>query len=135
MEKSISVYKTLSAYGLLALISVCGLSGCGQELSAAPAGVYIDSSTEDFLRKTFDETKSCTGLEKGQFEGLSVVLMPPTFQCSHFANGCSGEYVVPNSVKIGNAYVWRHELIHYFLYVNTGDLDVSHQSPLFSSCA
>ena len=135
MGKPISAYKILSAYGLLALIGLCGLSGCGQELSAAPAGVYIDASTEEFLKKAFEETKSCTGFENGQFKDLSVVLMPPTFQCPHFASGCSGEYVAPNSVKIGNTYIWRHELIHFLLHVNTGDLDASHQSPLFNTCA
>ena len=115
------------AYGFL-------LSGCGQETSASPAGIYVDSTTEKFVQKVFSETKECVGLEKGDFNEISMVIMPPTFPCVHYSNGCSGEYVVPNLVKLGNLYATRHELIHYFLYLNTGDPDPGHTSSLFSLC-
>ena len=110
------------------------LSGCGQETSASPAGIYVDSTTEKFIQKVFSETKECVGLEKGNFNEISMVIMPPTFPCSHYSNGCSGEYVVPNLVKLGNLYATRHELIHYFLYLNKGDLDANHESSLFNLC-
>lgn len=119
---------------LSGLLLAIGLGGCGNDLSAAPAGVYIDATTEEYLKKTFNEVKQCTDFSEGTFEELSVVLMPPTFACKHYASGCSGEYIAPNSLKIGNLHVWRHELLHFFLYVNTGDLDTAHKSPLFNQC-
>jgi hypothetical protein len=120
---------------LLGIFTFLALSGCGNRLSAAPAGVYVDSTTEQYLQQAFDETKACTQLTQGEFEEVSVVLMPPNFPCQYYASGCSGEFVEPNLVKIGNLYVWRHELIHYLLYLNTGDPDTAHQSPLFNQCA
>lgn len=125
-------------YLLLCLACAFALEGCGADTSAAPAapaGIYVDSTTEAFLQAAFIETKECTGFESGSFENLAVVIMPPDFDCQHYSSGCSGEFVAPNSVKISNPNIWRHELVHYFLFVNTGDIDKSHQSPLFDACA
>ncbi len=131
----------LGFYLLLSMISVLTLTGCGEKASAGPElppGLFIDSSTNRFLKTSFSETKVCIELEMGQFEGefekISVVLMPPVFPCKHYTGGCSGEYVEPNSLKVGSLHVWRHEVIHYLLYLNTGDPDASHQSPLFNTC-
>lgn len=126
---------------LFGVMSLCFLTSCGRDASAVPelpAGLFIDNSTEQFLKTSFSETKTCLESEMGEFEGefekISVVLMPPVFPCKHYAKGCSGEYVAPNALKVGSLHVWRHEVIHYLLYVNTGDPDASHQSPLFNTC-
>jgi len=110
------------------------LSGCGQQASAGKSGVYVDDSTQAFLETEFADTKACAALEKGDFEDVSVVFMPPTFACRHYAGGCSGEYVNPNHLKVGSLYVWRHEVIHYLLDLNTGDPDAAHKSTLFKTC-
>ena len=110
------------------------LNGCGEQVSAGKAGLFIDDSTESYLKAEFADTKSCGQFEKGAFEEVSVVIMPPTFPCKHYAGGCSGEYVNPNHLKIGSLYVWRHEVIHYLLDVNTGDPDAAHKSDLFKTC-
>jgi hypothetical protein len=110
------------------------LSGCGEKISAAPTGIYIDSTTDQFLQKAFEETKICTGFSGGKYEEVSVVMMPPTFPCKYYTGGCSGEYVEPNLIKVGSLYSWRHEVVHYLLQLNTGDPDASHQSPFFQSC-
>lgn len=120
--------------GLAALVV---LSGCGKEGHSAesnPPGLFIDTSTERFLQKAFDETKACAGITEGKYEDVSVILMPPVFPCPHYADGCSGEYVRPNSFKVGALSVWRHEVLHYLLDLKTGDPDVSHTSPLFREC-
>jgi len=122
------------AYLLLGFLLISALSACGEDLSAAPAGVYVDSSTDEFLRTTFYEVKACTGLEAGTYEEISVVIMPPFFPCDYYSDGCSGEYVEPNLVRLGSHYIWRHELIHYFLYENTGNSDAPHESSLFDDC-
>jgi hypothetical protein len=119
---------------ILGTFILLGLGGCGNSTSASPAGIYIDGMTQEYLKQSFDETKSCTALTEGKFEDLSVGMMPPFFPCSYYSNGCSGEFVEPNTVKVGSLYSWRHELVHYLLYINTGDADQSHRSPLFDTC-
>jgi len=113
------------------------LTGCGSgtsSASAAASGVFVDTMTDQFLKKSFDDTKACTGLAQGTYEDLSVVFMPPSFDCPYYASGCSGEFTEPNLVKLGTLFVWRHELVHYLLYTNTGDPDTYHHSPLFGTC-
>ena len=123
---------------LLGIAALFILSGCGKEGHSAestPPGLFIDSTTEQFLQKAFDETKTCAQIDEGKFEDISVILMPPVFPCPHYPDGCSGEYVPPNSFKVGALSVWRHEVLHYLLSLKTGDPDSSHASPLFSECA
>ncbi len=110
------------------------MSGCGEQASAGKAGLFIDNSTENFLKAEFNDTKICGGFENGSFEDVSIVMMPPTFPCEHYAGGCSGEYVNPNHLKVGSLYVWRHEVIHYLLDLNNGSPDAAHKSDLFKTC-
>lgn len=118
-------------FGLL----MFNLSGCGTNVSAGPTGVFVDASTESFLKKAFSETKECGAFEKGDFKDISVIFMPPTFPCKHYASGCSGEYVNPNFLKVGSLYVWKHEVLHFLLDVNTGNPDPGHENALFKNCA
>ncbi|MBN4054552.1 hypothetical protein JYT87_02465 [Nitrospira defluvii] len=110
------------------------IAGCGTNVSAGPSGVFVDNTTETFLKQAFSEAKGCSGLEQGAFEDVSVVFMPPTFPCKHYAGGCSGEYMSPNFLKVGSLFVWKHEVLHYLLDLNTGDPDPGHLSPLFKDC-
>ncbi len=117
------------------------LSGCGVDpLEAAgvakanPPGLYTDATLVDHLETGFYEAKSCANLENGDFTALTVVIMEPRFPCRWYAGGCSGEFVVPNTVKLGSPYVWKHEVLHYLLNVNTGDPDSSHTSDVFAEC-
>ncbi|HEX9756587.1 MAG TPA: hypothetical protein VGB26_02150 [Nitrospiria bacterium] len=123
-------------FSAMGLFNILSLTGCGGEShSAGTAGVFVDSSTENFLKTTFDETKKCTQFSEGNFDELSITLMPPNFPCKFYESGCSGEYLEPNHIKVGSHYIWRHEVIHYLLKLNTGDPDPSHLSPFFISCA
>lgn len=122
---------------LVGLAALFVLSGCGKDSHSAtstPPGLFIDATTEQFLQKAFEETKACAGIDEGKYEEVSVILMPPVFPCPHYAEGCSGEYVPPNSFKVGALSVWRHEVLHYLLDLKTGNPDVSHTSPLFREC-
>ncbi|MFQ5588880.1 MAG: hypothetical protein ACE5F7_08565 [Nitrospiria bacterium] len=110
------------------------ISGCGEQASAGKAGLFVDESTQTYLKAEFEETKRCGDFDEGAFEEVSVVIMPPTFPCKHYASGCSGEYVNPNHLKLGSLYVWRHEVIHYLLDLNYGDPDAAHKSALFKTC-
>src|SRR5258705_9739077 len=129
------VKSTQAIYFFLGFASFFALNGCENHLSAAPAGIYIDSTTGKFLAQAFDDTKACTEITAGSFEDVSIVLMPPVFPCEYYVNGCSGEFAEPNLVKIGNLSVVHHELIHYLLYLSTGNPDTNHKSPLFAKCA
>ena len=119
--------------GFLLLLSV---SGCGEghTATATPSGIFIDSSTEHFLQKAFDEVKVCTDAKEGKFEEISIIVMPPTFPCKYYESGCAGEYVSPNSIKVGSLNTWRHEVIHYLLNQNTGDPDPGHKRAFFETC-
>ena len=82
-----------AASASILLLAAIGLAGCGNDLHAEQSGIYVDSTTGVYLKSAFDDLKTCTGLEKGAFEDMTVVLMPPTFPCVSYAGGCSGEYV------------------------------------------
>jgi len=133
MEVEMRKHIQKSVYCLLGFLML-SLSGCGEQASAGPSGIYVDDSTQAFLEDEFNDTKACANLEKGAFKDVSVVFMPPTFACRHYAGGCSGEYVNPNHLKVGSLYVWRHEVIHYLLDLNKGDPDPAHKSALFKTC-
>jgi hypothetical protein len=125
--------------GLLAALVLMSMAtmGCGKTSQAATSsmqGVYIDANTISFLQTKFDETKICAQLASGSFSDLSIIMMPPSFPCPYYATGCSGEFSEPNLVKVGMFSSWKHEIVHYLLYVNTGDPDTSHTSPLFQTC-
>jgi hypothetical protein len=131
--------RTIKRIGLigLSLIILTQTSGCGKTSQAATAslqGVYIDANTISFLQTKFDEAKTCAQLSKGTFGDLSIIMMPPSFPCPYYTSGCSGEFDEPNLVKIGTFSSWKHEIIHYLLYINTGDPDTNHASSLFQTC-
>jgi len=135
---------------LIILVLFLLFTGCGSRSGVvdptditAPSivtekGVYVDKSYFDKLEKEFNETVACTGLE-GNFWDVSVFLMsPPSFPC----NGdnlkgkiCYGEFIRPNKILLGTPSVWKHEVIHYLLYKNTGNLDPDHESELFRDCS
>lgn len=125
--------------GLLVLATVLVLQGCGTSNASegggpTPAGVFTDATLTVHLEKSFGEAKVCTQLSKGAFTDTTVVVMPPSFPCPWYNHSCSGEFVPPNTIKIGSPYVWKHEAIHYLLYLNTGDSDPNHTSPFFQTC-
>jgi len=120
----------------LVLLSSCGQQGLGGGAfnKANPPGLFTDQTLVEYLQTAFDETKACAGLANGNFDDLTVVMMEPQFPCRWYESGCSGEFVTPNTIKLGSPYVWKHEVIHYLLYVNAGDADSSHSSELFWDC-
>lgn len=132
--------RLLIRYGLIFLLfCLCGLAlvGCGSEAASSetmPSGLFIDSSAEQWMRDRFEEVQICTGIEEGEYNDLSIILMPPLFPCPHYTDGCSGEYVRPNSFKIGALSLWRHEVIHFLLDKKTGDEDRNHKNSLFWQC-
>jgi hypothetical protein len=125
----------LGGVGLLVLSS-CGAQGIGGGgfNKANPPGLFTDQTLVEYLQTAFDEAKACAGLANGSFDDLTVVMMEPQFPCRWYESGCSGEFVTPNTIKLGSPYVWKHEVIHYLLYVNTGDSDSAHKSSLFWDC-
>lgn len=140
MQKTISInsmeltHRAQMMFFFLLGMIMFSIAGCGTNVSAGPTGVFVDTTTETFLKQAFSETKDCGDFEKGIFTDISVVIMPPTFPCKHYASGCSGEYVNPNFLKVGSLYVWKHEVLHFLLDVNTGDPDPGHKNPLFKTC-
>ena len=130
------IRRTLPA-GVIIMTMVMAAMGCGKTSQAAASslqGVYIDANTISFLQTKFDDAKTCSQLSKGSFSDLSIIMMPPSFPCPYYASGCSGEFDEPNLVKVGMFSSWKHEVVHYLLYVNTGDPDTNHTSPLFQTC-
>jgi|GEM_PF-1169971 hypothetical protein len=125
----------LGAGGLLLLTS-CGvqdLTGGGFN-KPNPPGMFTDQTLVEYLQAGFDEAQACSDLARGSFDDLTVVMMEPQFACRWYESGCSGEFVTPNTIKLGSPYVWKHEVLHYLLYVNTGDADSNHASELFWDC-
>jgi len=129
-----TIYILLVTFAGLFLLQGCGSISNASDGEPNPPGVYTDSTLIDQMRKDFDDLKVCTGLSKGVFEDVSVIIMPTSFKCRWYDGACSGEFSPPNTIKLGSPYVWRHEAIHYLLYLNKGYSDSSHQSKLFQSC-
>ncbi|MFQ5509084.1 MAG: hypothetical protein ACE5FN_07085 [Leptospirillia bacterium] len=127
--------------GFLSVILL--LWGCGGDIpspgggagsaapQAAPPGLYVDATLYDYLSEGFDEVQACTGLEAGTFDALTIAMTQPIFPCHWYDTGCDGEFVEPNLMKLGHPYAWKHEVLHYLLYVNTGDSDPNHTNELF----
>jgi len=116
------------------------LYGCGSQASIAednpnPPGLHVDSTLIRILRKQFEQTKACTGLEKGDFDSLAIVIMPDKFRCRWYDGYCSGLFVPPNTIRLGKKLSWRHEVIHYLLYVNKNEVDYFHESRFFKECS
>lgn len=138
--------RALLKNGLILLaLCFCTLlfTGCGAAESSAPhqaapsaaaAGVYIDSTAENWLQEQFYQVKACGQFEQGEFEELTVSFTAPVFPCPYYPAGCEGEYVPPVSIKLGSYRSWRHEVVHHLLYKNTGDADTWHASDLFGRC-
>jgi hypothetical protein len=126
---------------ILALAGLMILTSCGGAMSgqdglnkAGPPGLYTDATLSEYLQVSFDEVQACSGLTEGSFADLTVVMMEPQFPCKWYEGGCSGEFVTPNTIKLGSPYVWKHEALHYLLYLNTGQSDSTHDSTLFWDC-
>jgi len=120
----------------LLILASCGgaASGAGGLNKANPPGLFTDATLSDYLQVAFDEVQACGGFTEGQFEDLTVVMMEPQFPCRWYEGGCSGEFVTPNTVKLGSPFVWKHEVLHYLMYVNSGESDAAHDSSLFWDC-
>ncbi len=132
--------------GRLFFIALClFLTGCGSEYAAsndsppsASSGIHVDKAYFDLLEQEFVETVECSGLD-GNFWDVAIFLIPPpSFACAGDnlkGKICYGEFVRPNKIFLADRFSWRHEIIHYLLYKNTGDLDPGHQSELFGKCS
>lgn len=120
---------------LLFMLALCSCGGADAEISPPlPPRIVVDSSYEEYLKIEFGETKQCTGLEKGTFADLQVIVMPPHFPCSFYRDGCMGEFEPPYFIKIADNSWWKHEVIHYLLNLNTNDSDPGHVSKFFNTC-
>lgn len=89
----------------------------------------------------FKSVKTCTRLEKGEFNDLNLTIIPDNFPLfSKHDEWINGEFRIPNFLMIRNEspeikrHVFQHEVIHYLLYSNTGDADPNHNSRLFLRC-
>ena len=114
------------------ILSLIIMSGCG--VQASNTGIYVDQSYSEHLSSQFTLTKACTGLPQGNFEDLLIIVMPQSFPCMEGKSLCAGQFRTPNIVKLGDVWSWNHEVVHYLLYENSGDLDPSHTSTLFREC-
>lgn len=124
----------------LLFLSACGGESGGSDRSGKadapfiPAGVFVDYTTEAWMRDQLAEAATCAGYEVPDFNALTVVLMPPSFPCPYYGGKCSGEFVQPSTIKLGTTGLWRHEVIHWLLELNEGDPDPLHRSELFQRC-
>lgn len=113
------------------ILYLFALYGCGQDIQAGTSGVFIDPKTETYLEEQFIKIKACLGFEHGSFDELSITFTPPSFPCTYSEGSCNGEFHTPNYIFIGSFAIYQHEITHYLLYVNTGDLDPDHQTHYF----
>jgi len=140
MGRSIFLFWVLCLF-----ISGCGSGSVPPSAAASGAstdtpklsGLHLDKAYTDLLEKEFKEAVECTALE-GDFWELAIFLYPPPhFECvgtNNQGESCYGEFLEPNKVLLARLSSWKHEVIHYLLYQNTGDLDPGHGNTLFEEC-
>lgn len=118
------------------------LYGCGQVQADPPGqpGVFADITINAMLEKNFNEVKECTKLANGSFSDVAVVFVAPN-QLVVNGKTALGDFIAPNTLNVevmkknsDSVTTFRHEAIHYLLYLNTGDSDANHNSPFFNSC-
>lgn len=120
-------------WGGLVTLLIFSLIGCGPQQTQVAPNIYTDSTFEEYLITIFYDTKEEGNFYEGEYEDLIIIIMQPVFPCEWYESGCTGEFVFPNVIKIGNYKIWRHEVIHFLLSVNIGDADPNHNSLLFNS--
>lgn len=120
------------------LLTSCG---DGQGYANGLSGVHLDQSVSEDLEGIFDEILACSALNQGRFEDLSIVFVARPV----LLNGDIlrvGEYLPGGFVRIlllqeTSAPIRKtigHEMLHYLLEANTGDLDPEHTNALWDQC-
>lgn len=106
-----------------------------------PYGKISSSQIKANYEARFKRVKACTQLEKGEFKDLNLTIIPEDFPLfSKHEEWINGEFRIPNFLMIRNESpemkrrTYQHEVIHYLLYINTGDADPNHNSRLFLRC-
>ena len=100
----------------------------------SPPGIFFSERLINQWATRFQETKTCTGFLRGEFQSLTIWAMLPSFPCPFFDGFCGALYQPPNEIFLGHSFLDKHEFIHFLLWVNTGDDDSNHQSPFFVTC-
>ena len=87
----------------------------------------------DQLKTVYDQVQKCTKLEGQPFEELHIEVYNAVIQCD--SGPCFGQFTEPNIIRYVLSFnFFSHEVIHYLLFLNTGDSDSNHQNELFKSC-
>ncbi len=111
-----------------------GGASAGAAVGAEFAGVFLDPEVSFKLFEAFEEAKVCSGFKDGDFLKLSILFRERSdIACD--SPGCTGAFLEnPGNLVYLSALepiAWRHEFIHYLLFVNTGDAHLDHQHKLF----
>ena len=108
------------------------LSGCGTH--QANDNLRFSDEYKDKLVMSFYEVKDCVDVFLGEYVELSLELMPGQFICLD-NKICFGSFTTPNMILFTSFRTYKHEVVHYLLYVNFNDLDKNHDSELFLKCS
>jgi len=101
-------------------------------------GCALFRPSESELVDQFADVKSCMQASRGSFYDLDIRWRnwSPYLTCDHYWLGlCAGEFEPPNKIRLAQARLFRHEVVHALLYWNTGDADPGHTSPYFERCS
>lgn len=100
----------------------------GLRLRFNPAEPVDQRTPVEIFENTYMEVQKCAGLTAPA--PMVIVVPEGTF-------GYSGGhyYSDPPLVVVTALFMFKHEVIHYLLDHNTGNLDPDHLSPLFTKCS
>lgn len=105
-----------------------GASGMQVRYDPTEVSRGIPQTPVTLLEQFYAEVQACTGLSA-----------PAPFVI-FVSNAQLGEldgfyYSDPSLVLVKGLFIFKHEVIHYLLDANTGNLDIEHRSPLFHKCS
>ena len=127
---------------LLIVLLFFALTACGSAEAESPGqpGIFMDISIYHAFEVEFNKTKACTKLPDGEFSEISLVFVGAGVLLNDNIN-INGIIAPPNTITIKTFSImldpkraFRHEVIHFLLLKNTGDIGADHTSPLFGNC-
>lgn len=129
------IWMIVIAFALLIILTL--LLSCAKNPAQNP--IYSgplagDFASSDKLMGYYAQTKTCMGIEAEVDMPTLIIYSGESVLCDGKAKrGCytPGTVHLPENTNSG---IIKHEFIHHFLWVTTGDLDPTHKSEWFGRC-
>lgn len=123
--------KTIVSLWMLVALSACGMA---QSSTPSDPGIFMADDLASVMEQTYHEVEACTEMKGEGFTSLRIEIASYPIQCDQHNGKCMAYFTPPNRIQLSFLGSLNHELVHYLLYLKTGDADKEHKSKLFAFC-